>query len=263
MGVITFGGIASNTLKIVVEEPPEYHFPARDYEAVHIPGRNGDLVLDSGSYQNVPREYKIAIADKQGQANEVNPLTDFMDIVPAVSAWLHSGSGYQRLVDTYDDGVYRLAYYKDDGSVENILGKAGRCTISFDCKPQRFLTSGDTSTQVTFSGSSATASMVNPTIQTALPKISIVGSGTIRITITNTYAVSNICDMTISNIDTGIIIDSETQNVYMNSVSMNPNVEFITDMGFPTLPKGTSTITFTVESGTFTSAEVIPRWWSL
>lgn len=260
MGVITFGGIASDTLKIVVEEPPEYHFPARDYEAVHIPGRNGDLVLDSGSYQNVPREYKIAIADKQGQANEVNPLTDFMDIVPAVSAWLHSGSGYQRLVDTYDDGVYRLAYYKDDGSVENILGKAGRCTISFDCKPQRFLTSGDTKTDFTTLSS---MSISNPTMFDALPLITITGSGSVRFTGTNANLSGNIWDMSITSIDGSIVIDSDSQNVYKNSTNMNPYVTFASGTGFPILKPGASTMVLTISEGSFSKVEVIPRWWTL
>ena len=263
MGVITFGGIASDTIKIVVEEPPEYHFPARDYEAVHIPGRNGDLVLDSGSYQNVPREYKIAIVDKQGDANEVNPLTDFMDIIPPVSTWLHSGSGYQRLEDSYDKNVYRLAYYKDDGSIENILGKAGRCTISFDCKPQRFLKSGET--PITFTSLSSMAITAGVWYSgKALPLITITGSGSLRL-VENIAGVGKVSDMTITNIDGSVTIDSDTQNVYKGSISMNPYVSFADNTGFPYLASGYNTNTFvlTTQTGSFSKVEVIPRWWTL
>ena len=61
MGVITFNGIASDKLDIQVEHPPGYETPKKDYEIVHVPGRNGDVYIDKGSYQNVSRTYDIAM----------------------------------------------------------------------------------------------------------------------------------------------------------------------------------------------------------
>ena len=51
MGVIVFNGIPSTEYQIHVEKPPVYAMPERDYSVVHIPGRNGDIVVDSGSYR--------------------------------------------------------------------------------------------------------------------------------------------------------------------------------------------------------------------
>lgn len=47
MGVITFNGIASDKLGIQVEHPPGYETPKKDYEIVHVPGRNGDVYIDT------------------------------------------------------------------------------------------------------------------------------------------------------------------------------------------------------------------------
>jgi phage-related protein len=166
MGVITFNGITSSSLGIVVEEPPAYNFPKKDYEVTHIPGRDGDIIIDNGSYQNVKREYKIAMGDEE---------LDFMSQVPSISQWLHSASGYAKLSDTYDPDHYRMAAYDEDGEVENILGHAGRATISFTCKPQRFRTSGDRTMSWTPEFSSETkvwrTLIENPTSNKARPII--------------------------------------------------------------------------------------------
>ena len=149
MGVVLFNGVSSADYGIQVEHPPEYQTPARDYEVIHIPGRNGDLVIDSGSYQNVSRSYQIAIGDLE---------KDFTSMANAIAEWLNSASGYARLEDSYEPEYYRMAMFQDEITVENILQHAGRTTINFNCKPQRFLKSGETSLLI-----SAPTTLYNPT----------------------------------------------------------------------------------------------------
>ena len=48
MGIIIFNGVSSMDLHTLVQHPPEYAFPEKDCEATHVPGRNGDIIVDTG-----------------------------------------------------------------------------------------------------------------------------------------------------------------------------------------------------------------------
>lgn len=136
MGEIVFNGISSKEYDIQVEHPPGYQIPERDCDVIHVPGRNGDIVIDKGSYKNVERSYQIAVGSLD---------KDFIDLVNPISEWLHSGVGYCRLEDSYEPEYYRLAMFNENVEIDNIEFHGGRTTITFDCKPQRFFKSGDES----------------------------------------------------------------------------------------------------------------------
>lgn len=237
MGIIIFNNVSSKDYHIQVEHPPEYVFPKRDYIIQHVPGRNGDIVLDTGSYQNAKRTYQIAV----GSFEE-----NYTTMVNKISEWLHSASGYARLEDSYEPEYYRLAMYEDEGTIENIFGQAGRTTISFNCKPQRFLKSGDILATFNKGGT-----LSNPTNFTSLPVITVKGNGN---------GVFRIGDFTviISEINSEIVIDSEIQDCYSGSNNRNSYVKL--NNGFPKIIAGENEISF---SGGITSMEVIPKWWTL
>lgn len=134
MGEIIFNGISSKEYDIQVEHPPGYQTPERDCDIIHVPGRNGDIVINKGSYKNVERSYEIAVGSLEKY---------FVDLVNPVSEWLHSGIGYCRLEDSYEPEYYRSAMFNEAIDIENIQFHGGRTTITFDCKPQRFFKSGD------------------------------------------------------------------------------------------------------------------------
>lgn len=134
MGVIIFNGRSSTEFGIEVEHLPDYDTPERDYDIIHVPGRNGDLVIDTGSFKNTSRKYQISVATR-GEA--------FYEKIKPIVEWLHSSSGYARLEDTYEPDYYRLAYYRESNTIDNLFDDAGRATITFTCKPQRYLKSGE------------------------------------------------------------------------------------------------------------------------
>lgn len=135
MGVIIFNGVASTDYNIEVETYPEYETPSKDYEAVHVPGRNGDVYISLESYKNVNRTYEISVASP-----EPNHYTRLAN---GVSEWLNSAVDYARLEDSYEPEYYRMAVYEDEVSISNILNHGGKTRVTFKCKPQRFLKSGD------------------------------------------------------------------------------------------------------------------------
>ena len=204
---------------------------------IHIPGRNGDLVIDNGSYQNVNRTYDIAVG---------NVEKDFTELANRIAEWLHSASGYARLEDSYEPEYYRMALFKDEVDIENILQHAGRTTVEFNCKPQRFLKSGEE--KITFRKSSV---LRNPTGFSSLPVIMVYGSGQGALRIGD-YLVE------ISNIDEFICLDSDIQDSYKGTANKNPDV--VLGTGFPELLPGENSI---IWSGGITYVEVVPRWWTL
>lgn len=238
MGVIIFNGIASKDFEIEVEHFPGYDTPTREYEVIHVPGRNGDIYIDKGTYSNVPRSYDIAFATlKDGQ---------YTMMANRVSEWLHSAVDYARLEDSYEPEYYRLAAYQEATSLENILNHGGRATISFDCKPQRFLKSGDRPILFYENGT-----LKNPTGFKSLPIITVKGDGEGKFSIGD-YTV------TISNIGESITINSEIQDAYTGTTNRNLDISLSSE--FPKFEKGINEISF---SGGIISMEVIPKWWTL
>ncbi len=242
MGVIIFNGIPSTECGIHVEKPPVYAVPERDYSVVHIPGRNGDIVVDNGSYKNTSRCYDISFGE---------PERNFTEGASGVSEWLHSASGYARLEDSYEPDYFRLAYYAQENEIENIFHKAGKATLEFVCKPGRFLKTGER--PVSFTSASV---LKNPTFQIALPKIRLQVSGNGTLTIgEKTITISGITSPTV------MIIDSELQDIFEENSLTNLNGKVsLSDGQFPSLLPGLNTIRFT---GSITSVEVTPRWWIL
>lgn len=237
MGVVIFNGVSSKEYGIQVEHPPGYEFPEKDYETVHVPGRNGDVYIDKGSYKNVSRSYEIAVGSME---------KDFPTMANYITEMMYSGSGYSRLEDTYEPEYYRMAVYKKKASIENILEHAGRVTIEFDCKPQRFLKTGDQT--ITFSQNGI---LRNPTNFSSTPiiKVNCVGDGKLRI---GKYYVK------LSSIPYNVTINSEVQDVYRGATNCNNLIKL--ENGFPKLDPGENEISF---SGGITSVEVIPKWWTL
>ena len=241
MGVIIFNGIQSTNYGIHVEKPPVYATPERDYEVVHIPGRNGDLVIDNGSYQNVTRKYDISVGEIDG---------NFTNLAAGVSEWLHSASGYARLEDSYEPDYFRLAYYVTDAEMENLFHQAGKMSVEFNCKPARFLKVGERAVSFTAAGS-----LRNPTFQKSFPKIIVTVSGSGSLSIGGqTVTISGLSS------STRMVIDSELQDVYAEGSMTNLNSKVSFSDGFPLLIPGVNTITFT---GSISLVEVIPRWWIL
>lgn len=237
MGVIIYNGKRTDDYGIEVEAYPDYVMAEKDFESIHIPGKNGDLILETGSYKNVERTYVVSIAKLQ---------TSFEDMAGKLSEWLNSGTNYCRLEDDYEPDYFRMAFHHASTDVINVFGKLGKASIPFTCKPQRFFKTGEIAKQFLVPGT-----IVNPSVQPSLPLIVVYGngSGTVRI---DDYTI------TISNIATSITIDSELQDAYNGTINRNNDISV--DPDFPKLMPGSNSVSFV---GGITKVEVIPRWWTL
>lgn len=163
----TFGGVSTSAYGLVVEGPGDYSAPKRAVDTIEIPGRNGAFQLDKGYYENIELEYKVVVKEATQD--------DFLDSIDAFRNAIVSQIGYQRLEDTYHPGEYRMAMYS--GGLDEdpqFHGNGAVFKVNFDCKPQRFLTSGETAVSVD-SGDTLT----NPTLFEASPMLEVKGYGAI------------------------------------------------------------------------------------
>ena len=234
MGVIIFNNKSSADCRIKVAHPPGYAYPERDYTITHIPGRNGDIIQDNGCYKNVERTYEVSF--------DV-PNEDFATYANAVSAWLHSTTGYARLEDSYEPNYYRMATYQESNIFENLYNQAGTATIVFECKPQRFLKTGDNN--ITIQNS---LTIMNPTGFEAYPLFKVTGtSGVLTV---------NGNSITFSSIDGFVMLDCELQDAYKENINKNSTISGT----FPVLKTGSNTISWT---GDISSVTMKPRWWTI
>jgi len=165
---MTIDGESSRTYGVYITGSAVYNAPAREVEMVSVPGRNGQLALDKGRFENIEVTYPAGIyADTE---------EDFAEAVSNFRNYLCSRNGYVRIEDDYNPDEYRMGIYKSGLEVETAGHKAGEFEITFDCKPQRWLKSGETAITV------ATGDVVaNPTLFGSHPLIEAEGEGTINV----------------------------------------------------------------------------------
>lgn len=163
-----FDGESSKNYGVFLTGEGVFNAPERAVEVVSIPGRNGAFCIDQGRFENIPLTYKAGLVDYTPG--------DFSSRISDVRNWLCSKVGYHRLEDDYNPGEYRMAMYVSGVEIEHADLKKGEFDIVFDCKPQRFLKSGESKISVT-SGDTIT----NPTLFDAKPMLEVEGYGNIEI----------------------------------------------------------------------------------
>lgn len=239
MGVIPyqyliFDGKSSGDFGVWISGGGTFNAPARDMSMVSVPGRNGDLAFDNGRFNNISVTYPAFISKR------------FQPRIDDFRAWICSKHQYCRLEDTYHPDEFRMGIYKGGLSVSpTARNLAGTFNLTFDCKPQRFLKSGEQ--KVAFS---ASGSIYNPTDYDAKPLVRCYGtSGTLTL---------NGVSMTVTGCSSYVDIDCELMECYEGTTSRNSTTT-LTDGEFPVLSPGSNAVSF---SG-FTSVAISPRWWRL
>lgn len=237
MGEIIYNGRSCREFGLEVETFPSYTAPARTIEKTHVPGRNGDLIIDGGCWENGVRSYIVAMGSFERA---------YFEMANKTVEWLTSATTYARLEDSYEPEIYRMAIYSNAVELSNLYNQGFDATIEFDCKPQRFLKIGDEAIIFEEAGE-----IQNPTKFSSRPLIKVYGTGTGSVNIGD-------YNIAISDIGDEIDIDSDTMNAYAGGINKNLLVKL--SGGFPDLPPGIIPVSF---EGGVTKVEVTPRWFTL
>lgn len=230
---LTFAGRSTHEFGILISGEGTYDSPERNVDKVEVPGHNGDLLFDRGNYKNIPVKYPAFI--KLGMPEKAR---DFFNFAASLV-------GYQRLEDTYHPYEYRMAKFESKVSVESIgyKNRSGKFDIEFDCKPQRFLKSGEEPVVYTANGI-----ILNRTPHAAKPYIRIYGTGAGTVGIGSET-------ITISSISSYVDIDCEIMDAFKGATNCNQNVSFTNDIVIPSGEVGIS------KTGNITRVEITPRWY--
>ena len=222
-------------LFIKAERAP-YSAPAARGEAQQVPGRNGDIFIPDGSYENLPIPYPCFFKGKPNLAESTDRL----------KAWLSSDSGhYHRLEDSFNPDYYRIAYYSGGITVTDSLNRIGEAELTFSAKPMKYSKLGEFPVTL-----QKTDTIYNPEAFKSLPYIQIIGSGDITLSIGGQA-------WNFKGVDEYIEIDSEMMNAFKGTSLQNSKMS---GEEFPVLLPGVNNIVCT---GNVSKIKVIPRWCTL
>lgn len=241
-GSFEFGGVSSEEFNIILTKAPPIIFAEKDVEPISVAGRSGNLIRDNGRYKNVTVPYDCAIIPKRNQ--------NLRELAVSALSLLAPTSSYKRLENSFFSESFRAARVTGQLSIESIVERAGRFAVKFDCKPQRFLISGEMPLEYI-----SPSFIVNPTGFNAKPLIVVYGTGPGTVTVGNKT-------VEIKALEDQIVLDSELMDAYRqvgDAAAENKN-SCIYAPEFPELTPGENIVTWT---GDITSLRITPRWWTL
>ena len=232
MSYIIYNGINLQTFGVLVSGEGTYNAPSRAVTEQVVPGRNGTLLIDGGRFDNIEVTYPVFIPDM----SNLDRLRD--SLLPV--------AGYVRLEDSYNPDEFRLASFSDgiNVSTSGRYNTEGQFDLSFNCKPQRFLKSGETVTTLTADGE-----IENPTPYPSKPLIRIYGTGTVGVGDVN---------ITFDGSSEYVDLDCDIMDAFFGATNKNSAVT-LTPNRFPTL---TGITGITVGSG-ITQVDIQPRWYRI
>lgn len=234
MSQLYFDGKCLNDFGIFVDTANIHKKPKKRVTKVSVPGRNGDLILKEKetTFDNIEIVFPCFI--REGFEENFNDLMNY----------LGSRKGYKVLQSDSDWDTFRMGMYLTELAPETGAWlKYGKFSLTFDCMPQRFLTAGQTMTEVTNG-----AEFYSPSAFDSQPLLRVYGNGTLTVN-SDVITVAN-------NSNAYVDIDSELMDCYYGTVNLNSKVSFATKE-YPVLVPGSNTISFTG----ITKVELKPRWW--
>lgn len=139
--------------------------PPKKYNVIQVPGRNGDLLMGSRAFENGIVTYPDCFI-----------YADFETNLEGFRADLMSLYGYAELHDSYHTGYWRQVFFP--GGFDPVVEpqqNAGRFSLEFNSKPQKWLASGLDRFDM------LSAPLIgNPSRFYARPRIEVYGTGTFK-----------------------------------------------------------------------------------
>lgn len=164
---ITWNGKTSLELGLWVKKVPALNRPARKHSRYSVPQKNGDEFMLDGAWENYIQEYVFFIKNDDGNV-------DIPTKAAEIAEWLHNenATGYQELRDSLEPDYFRLAVVVSPINITNNLEQFGEVKVQFNCRPERFLESGNVWIE------NVSETFVNPTKFRSYPIIKLYGTET-------------------------------------------------------------------------------------
>ena len=229
----TLDGKSSADFNCYIARSNMFDGPEHDDETVEIPGRNGTLVFSNERFRNFSGNLYCYIPG------------NMRENVDALRAFVSARHGYARYEDTLHPLEYRMVRYAGGFSIDTSDRVGAAFDLKFDCKPQRFLKSGETTMTLTSAGT-----LYNATAYKARPIVTCYGtSGAVTI---------NGVSVAATGLTSHVTLDCDAMEAYEGATSRNASTT-LTNGEFPALSPGNNAVSFTG----FSRVEIIPRWWTV
>ena len=211
---------------ILISAMPDIMKPQRRETEITIPGRNGVLTIDEGTYE----AYTLSVACGTRGTARLNEIVSWLD-----------GNG-DLILSTEPDKVYK-ARIGNAISISDVIYLYTSFLVQFKVFPFKYsVDQADEELNL-----SVPTTIYNQGTIYSEPIITVFGTGNITVTI-------NGASYTISGIDGYVTINSEIQEVYKNNT--NKNNSFLA-MDFPRFQVGENTVSWT---GNVSRIEIKPNW---
>ena len=209
MFYFNYKGIDSRSFKIRVNKVNNLATPKRKAKAVPVDGRNGDLLFDTGAYENRLVTLECQVIAKNH--DEMNFLAE------EIAYWLQGEVNYYPLTLSDNVETYYEASCISNIDIERVIKTISKFHITFECKPFRRDKIGDFDVEVTGSNSK----LFNPTkfVSTPLYKLYGTAEGV-------TIQINNKPVNTIKKIEGNLIIDTDLMDIWKvddNGTKLNKN----------------------------------------
>jgi len=208
---------------LTVNELPPIVRAERNIDKIEIPGRDGFLTEDYGTYKGIPKPVKCTIKD--------------LSQIDYINSWL-TGSG-DVIFSNEPDKVYKGTII-NSYEFAKILLTWHNATIQFDCQPHKYSIDNSIITLTT------SGTVFNPGTANSKLVIKIYGTGSIDLTINGSV-------IHLTNVVDYVTIDSSLMDCYKDTNLKNNYMSG----DFPEFILGENTISWT---GTVTKIEITPNW---
>ena len=231
----TYKGKSSRDFCLKIKEINNLSSPSRALDIHQVLGRNGDLIVDNGNYNNFTLEITCFIdgrPDKNGKEKSLEELAS------ELKAWLQTDFSYSPLA--IDDGEFFYeAYLSNSLDISELFTNFAEVLLTFNCKPLK----KKEAEIITITDQLQT---IRNEYMDSEPYMKIYGSGDIIISINNR-------PLKFKNVENYIEVDTELMNCFKGET--NQNNRMYSD--FPILTTGENVFSWV---GNVTKIEIEPRW---
>lgn len=248
-------GVDARHFGIYLQKPIEFSEAVPVVEIQSIPGRNGDLIFDTGNYEN-----------RTGVATCFCLQKDVEKAISAAGRFLMGKKGYRRLETSDDPDHFWLARVENSPRIMQRMRTLAPFEITFDCKPQRFLKSGEEKMVFEYSKMFERIKIYNQFGFPSRPLIHAHWSEpgenniiTLKFIDFDGSAVQEKSIKASKITETDLYIDCDIHDAYNEAGNQNKKIELYE---FPALAPGLTEFAV-ISFDTLEYVEITPRWWEL
>ena len=235
---------SSTDFGIFLNYPEPYMFAQREFQAVHVPGRSGDIIEDNGAFQNPIMTVPFEVVRPQRYTSWFSWNRD-------VAEWL-DGYNYSYLKFSYQDDYVWEAYLNQAPTVTPTSPSDASGTFSFTVKPYLIKASGTLMTEFPLNQ----GNIFNHESIACYPDWKFTTGATDATAKSFTLKVND-KEYNFNGVSGTVFVDGENCQVSNESGSINSLVQFANN-DTPRIEPGENSVTLSGDS--ITKMEWRPKW---